>query len=570
MTTDEVYQVLCEPVAAMAQRSPTPPTWITAIVHAFTHLDDLTASPLPPPEQRTADDQVGWLSLVEPLIRDGCTRLRASVASVLSSCDPLPFDPETVVPICLPGLLPHLETLLARTLSLELNVTRLQHGFPDTTPQARVQSFVDHIRQPHVALALLQDYPVLARQVMICIDTWVTTSQEFLTHLCADWFLIQATFAAGQPLGNLVRLDRDQGDRHRGGRTVLIATFAGGLMLVYKPRSLAVDSHFQRLLRWLNARDVQPPFRTLRVLDRGTYGWVEYIRAKPCESAAAVERFYRRQGGYLALLAVLGATDVHCDNVIAAGEHPMLIDLETLLHVAPTLAEPGSVPPDQARDADAVLQIGLLPTRIPGRADEPGSDMSGLGGGNDQCKPLSPGGKNRPVLHGVALTAGDYADAIVAGFTAMYRMLLARRPAFLAPDGPLAPFANVAVRTIVRPTWFYDALLNEALHPDLLRSGLSRDRFFDHLWTSAPNTPHMAQVIAAERADLQRGDIPFFQTHPTTRNVWTGDGQRIAGLLHETGMNQMQRRIARLSPDDMTRQIGCIYAALNACYPTSR
>jgi lantibiotic modifying enzyme len=80
----------------------------------------------------------------------------------------------------------------------------------------------------------------------------------------------------------------------------------------------------------------------------------------------------------------------------------------------------------------------------------------------------------------------------------------------------------------------------------------------------------MAQVIAAERADLQRGDIPFFQTHPTTRNVWTGDGQRIAGLLHETGMNQMQRRIARLSRDDMTRQIGCIYAALNACYPTSR
>ena len=46
--------------------------------------------------------------------------------------------------------------------------------------------------------------------------------------------------------------------------------------------------------------------------------------AQACTAPEEIQRFYERQGGYLALLYVLQATDFHFENLIAAGEHPVL------------------------------------------------------------------------------------------------------------------------------------------------------------------------------------------------------------------------------------------------------
>ncbi len=66
--------------------------------------------------------------------------------------------------------------------------------------------------------------------------------------------------------------------------------------------------------------------------DRGAYGWTEFVEAQACDTPEQVQRFYERQGGYLALLYFLEATDFHLENLIAAGEHPVLVDLEALFH----------------------------------------------------------------------------------------------------------------------------------------------------------------------------------------------------------------------------------------------
>ena len=87
------------------------------------------------------------------------------------------------------------------------------------------------------------------------------------------------------------------------------ARFASGFSLIYKPRSLALDAHFQDLLVWLNERGLSPTCRTLGVLDRGDYGWTECVSRRSCTSAPAMERFFERQGAYLALLYALDATD---------------------------------------------------------------------------------------------------------------------------------------------------------------------------------------------------------------------------------------------------------------------
>ena len=43
------------------------------------------------------------------------------------------------------------------------------------------------------------------------------------------------------------------------------------------------------------------------------------------------KRFFRRAGAWLALFHCFAASDMHQENMIAAGDHPVPIDLETIL-----------------------------------------------------------------------------------------------------------------------------------------------------------------------------------------------------------------------------------------------
>ena len=41
-----------------------------------------------------------------------------------------------------------------------------------TLPHERFQRFIERLRRPDVTIALLEEYPVLVRQLVICIDQW--------------------------------------------------------------------------------------------------------------------------------------------------------------------------------------------------------------------------------------------------------------------------------------------------------------------------------------------------------------------------------------------------------------
>jgi type 2 lantibiotic biosynthesis protein LanM len=481
--------------------------------------------------------------------------------------------------------------MLGRTLILEMHVARLNGLLPGGTAQERFASFAERLRQREHVLALFEEYPVLARQLAAQLQTWVSANLEFLRHLCADWGALRAALCPGRDPGVLVQVDGGVGDLHRGGRSVLIARFGSDFRVVYKPKSLAVDAHFQGLLAWLNERGADPAFRTLQILDRGDHGWVEFVPAAGCASADEVRRFYRRQGGYLALLYALEATDFHYENLIAAGEHPVLIDLEALFH--PRTQEPDATRADQQAGsalAFSVLRVGLLPQRLWFGAESEGVDLSGLGGAAGQLTPqpvptidgagtdemrvvrkrvAMGAGRHRPSLGGAEPNVLDHAEEIAAGFMAVYRLLLSRRDELLSGDGPLARFGGDEVRVILRPTRTYAILLHESFHPDLLRDALDRDRFFDRLWAEAEQRPELARVIPAERDDLQSGDIPMFTTRPDARDLWDSRGGRIADFFAEPGLALVRRRVGQLGEDDLARQLWFIRASLATLSPVA-
>ena len=239
-----------------------------------------------------------FLYVIEALIRQGCERVHEGVQALSQTRSDLPFELNAVAEMLLANLRGKLLMILERTMVLELQVARLQGLLKGDTPQERFDSFLEHLRQSNKILALLEEYPVLARQLTIQISQWVTFSLEFLHHLCTDWDAIRTMFSSENDLGLLVAVQGDVADSHRDGRSVLIAKFSSGFQVVYKPRSLAIDVHFQQLLTWLNERGDHPPFRTLKILERGTYAGSNSLLPRAAPPPEEVQRFYQRQGGY--------------------------------------------------------------------------------------------------------------------------------------------------------------------------------------------------------------------------------------------------------------------------------
>ncbi|TYB39766.1 type 2 lantipeptide synthetase LanM [Micromonospora sp. AP08] len=568
LTADELLGLLGETTAALAARMARRPSWVTTLCTAYP-----CATSVPPVGTLLAHPMAPILFVVEPLVRRASARLRRKVEQI--SDGGWQSGNIDIVELCMAGLQPVLLSLLARTMVLELHVSRMGGHLVGDTPAARFADFCHRLRDPYVALSLLGRYPVLARRAVERIDDWVDAAATFLVRLAADWPRLRTSFASGAEPGPVVRLDFSRGDLHRGARAVVITTFASGLRLVYKPRSLAVDAHFQQLLRWLTRRERDLDMRVLRVLDCGEYGWAEFVCSEPCADGDEADRFYRRLGAQLALLYVLDGADFHHENLIAAGPHPVLVDLEALFHA-----------PDAARSASplyrrpmpgSVLTTGLLP--LPGDGDDlsgmtatPGERLSGLAptwqdAGTDQARVVRRPATvadthHRPRVHDGLADPRRHVEALRTGLALAYRALAAGKDELLAEDGPLAAFARDEVRVILRPTHTYARLIDESTHPDLLADWVAQEAHLNRLWDKLDEQPHLAAVVAAERDDVERGDVPRFTTRPGSKDLWTSAGSIVKDFFATAGLERARRRLEGLDDSDLARQLSAVTSAL--------
>ncbi len=539
----------------------------------------------PDPPQRA------FAQLWHPLAVRAGDRLYRRAAALAAADTEVPFEPGGAVALLIESLVGQLYEISLRTLVLELNVARLGGHLDGASGGARFQSFVERLERADVAQALFGEYPVLGRLAVEAAERWFRFSLELLEHLVEDRRLLEETFHGGAPLGTLQGLRGGAGDRHRAGRSVQILDFDSGLRLVYKPRSLSVDRHFQALLAWLDQRGDHLPSRPVALVDGGTYGWVEFVPVEDCESPEAVERFYERQGGHLALLYALDANDFHFENVIANGEHPVLVDLESLfaqrLQPLDWTTAPGRA---SYAIVHSVLRTGLLPQpRVSGDRFQ-GVDTSGLGGRAGQTGPAyaTPeatatdrmhlarralpfgGGENLPALAGEPQAALDHVEAIERGFGKVYATLLAHREELLAPDGPLAAFAGDHVRLILRPTQTYRMMELDSYHPDLLRDALERGRHFDRLWLGLGSKTLRPFIIQQECLELSRLDVPMFTTRPGERRLFSGTGRCLDDHFEASGLEIVSERLERFGDRDLELQrwmIGASLAALATARP---
>lgn len=566
------------PGAVLAELTP----WfnqIKVIYHAYPPLASSAnegGAELPRPIERFA-------ALLDPLLTEGRTRLQDKVPGL--GADPLfSRSPENGLLLFL-DLRQQLWLALNRALVLELNIARLEESLSGVTPEERFEAFTRRFAEPEYCCSFFAEYPVLARTAIGMVERAVEGRVEFIERLRNDWTQIKATFPELQSADSVVDVNFGAGDLHRGGRSVAIVTFDSGARLVYKPKPLAVDHHFQKLLQWVETKDERITYRSLGLLDCETYGWTEFVAPQACASEEEVKRFYWRQGSYLAALHCLAGTDVHYQNLIAAGEHPVVVDLETLFHPPLPFESDQHTPFVFETIRSSVLAVGLLPLHVWANEEGGGVDFSGLGGGSEQFSaapvphwddPLTDRmrivrkraktskGANRAILETRETVAKDYGAEILAGFSAAYRVFLLNKDFLDSDGGPLQGFAKDHTRVVLRSTRVYADILGQSYHPDFLRDSLDRERFLDQLWIGVKNQGFLRRVIRIECGSLFEGDIPFFAAQADSRSLFTSPTQTIEDFFPEPASSVVRRRIKNLSERDLQRQLSLIEASLVA------
>lgn len=381
-------------------------------------------------------------------------------------------------------------------------------------------------------------------------EQWLVHVQRVWSRLHQDAALLRSRL--GVEPESVCEVELSLGDRHRGGQTVTELSFEGGTSLIYKPRSVALEAFFSPVLALLSSDALA--LRGLDVVEGDGYGWVRKEHARPCATLAELVRFHERLGALLAIAYAFGATDLHEDNAIAVGEHPVLIDLETLVS-APL---PGAAAPEQLEYS--VFDVGLLPTWLPDSEGQP-LLSGGMGGGLRADGTFVAGPLRHVARLGTQLGSPlDHAAAVQRGFLLAYRRLLAVRPELL---GLCEGVRSASYRCVLRPTHHYTLALALALHGSGPGQGDLRARLSECLPPLA-RTDGSARAREAELDSLAALDIPYFSGKLAQSALYAReDGQEVLRLT-ETPWAALQRRLAGLSEVDLARQAARVAAAFAA------
>lgn len=541
------------------------------------------------PSASGGDDDVGadsdrcFRGLTRPFVEEAVRGLQEQIRTIEARSDRQLVRQDPFLGSFTNHLDLSLHRLLERTAVLELNVARLSGRLGGRDSHERFRDYLALLREDRYITGFWEEYPVLLRMLGELCSNSRAAVMRLMSDLATDYASITEQFFGGNPPGEVVDIHLGLGDSHCGGRTVTSLVFGSGEQIVYKPRALDIDIHFNEFVQWLNDKGQTPKLRTPRTCSRQDHGWVEYVEPCECSGADEVDRFFERQGAYLAALHALGATDLHRENVIASGEHPVIADLETLFHPVLGTLEDLESPNLQtfvSATRASVLSTGLLPARF-GAA--PTVDLSGLRGRSGQLTPYrvlqwrDPGSDTwryardqakLPVSHhaaqldGQSVSVDGHIGHLLSGFERCYRLIAGHRAELSGVDGLFARFRNDRIRVVLRSTQTYGVLLQESCHPDVLRDSLARDRLFDRLWFPVERNPHLAPIIDAEQRDLWNNDVPVFTSTPGSRDLLTSSGQRFADYLSESSLQTTTARLARFSEDDLIRQTWLIHAAL--------
>ncbi|UAL58346.1 type 2 lantipeptide synthetase LanM family protein [Clostridium sporogenes] len=486
-------------------------------------------------------------------------------------------------------ILENISKYASRMLILEINIARMNNQFKNIPERTAFEYYnYELLNDKHYRCSLYSEYNELTKILLEKTDKYFEYIYEVLGNIKDQ--LENISIIYGKKLVDLkvINIKTGMGDEHKSGKTVAIINFMKGFKLVYKPRNSNIDKVFQETLEWIEKKGKKEilPIKKLKVINNPTFGLVEYINYNECSNIEETRNFYIKIGQLVAVLHSLNAVDFHCENIIADGTNPMLIDLETLFHPYVKIYSNKFETPSQklANDVieNSVQSIGILPHFI---MDESVSDavidISGLGGEKEQKSPFKsyvvknqntahmkvvrenlkiPSEKNNPVLNGKVQQSKDYVNEIISGFKACYNVILKNKDEYI--DWIMKNFKGSINRVIFRPTRNYTQLLNTSYHPDLLRNAEDRIIFFSRIFSNIEEGTD--GIVRLEFNSLINSEIPCFNCSLNSRDIYDMKENIYNNYLEQSPLEIAYKRIMNFSKEDLSLQLRLIHIAFES------
>lgn len=464
-----------------------------------------------------------------------------------------------------------LNAIAYRTLILETNIARERGILKGETSEERGRYFFHTLlASPDYLMEIYENYPELLRLMDLRMKYSLVFIETIFSDTKNNLEKIQNSLNDGKPLGKIASIEFSAGDTHNKGKSVSKLLFHYNdeeKIIVYKPRNLVIDAQFNRFLEWVNKSDIGVnvgQFKTVKLCSSEHSGWMEYIINAPCQEEQQLQDYYVKTGALLCLLYTLSASDLHCENLIACGDSPVIIDSETIIQPK-RLCKLESDRSSKVMDiiTQSVKSLAILPTYIYNRKEDRVMEVGGLGGNQGQYSAYKSNyidgaksdcikiekrfarmdmEKNNPMIGKKVINAADYLQDIQKGFMDTYYWILLHKDEYM--NMLKETFKDTENRVLYRATRVYYNLLDVSYHPDLLSDKEDRYVYMHRLMMGRVGN----EVGKQEIDSLMDGDIPLFCTNSSLLN------EEQKEIFEYSAIENAINKINQMSELDLARQ----------------
>lgn len=419
-------------------------------------------------------------------------------------------------------------------------------------------------------------YPVLEEKLSVIINNEKKQIALFFQRLKEDEEILNTAYNFKIAELSMIDFEPDSDSHNHGAKTVCISD--GKNKILYKPHSLASDLFLTELLASVSPYlkySLEHPCS----IDKGEYGWQQFIEKKLPEKDEEWSRYYLRYGELLFFAYSINMTDIHSGNLIQNGEHPFVIDTETIFYNNSysgklNAQNKNSVPQLVFNDfmTNSVMNTLMLPFKAIGSAID--VDLSPLSVFANQesdsilnyqiVDEFSDNIRFETVKYSLEKECDHdpflYTKEIVEGFEFSYQWYLENGEYYNNLVKNLLSKYDMSVRQVLRATYVYGKFLDAARHPDYLEDKSKTQLLFKKL--ISPNNKFRIWQGENEAKSLLENDFPYFYTYINDKAAYCIYG-KCDNFFTQTIKDMINKRLISLSLQDMELQKSLVFISMS-------
>ncbi|HEE9175388.1 type 2 lanthipeptide synthetase LanM [Staphylococcus aureus] len=360
------------------------------------------------------------------------------------------------------------------------------------------------------------------------------------------------------------------GDSHNLGKTVSFVE-TNSVKIIYKPRNLDTDNLFNDIAKIIekNCKLNLPKICNVNLRD---HGWQEEIKYKECENEKDAERYFYRIGMNLSLFHFFHTDDMHHENLIAHGEYPYFLDLETLISFKKMddIKESNILGKYLEKIHNSVLNISLLPNKLKNALLD--VDLGALSIKQEESSTwqsyvIKDVGKdnmriekqNSPIIKDNSIVKIknkkihpiNYIDNILNGFSDGYESIIKNKNEILKLLNSQY-LQNIKFRYIHRATNQYVQFLIASTHPNYISTKEKTINLFNKFKKHSNNL----NISSNEVKSLLNLDVPYFLISYNSKSLFDFKNDIIVNNYFSiTPKEFLEKRFEFMNKDDKLDQL---------------